>query len=336
MPEMTKRTGENSLGRGTDRLRLLLVEDSVLDSDLVNARLIRSGLATDSSRVEDEAGLRAALLAGPWDVILVDYTLPGFSGPEAIAICSELAPDVPCIIVTGTLSLEQATGSMRSGVVDCFVKDNISGLTQAVRREVESARRIVEHRRREAALVADNHRLEAKHAKEAMKADRLLRESETLLRAVIDNAPVEIAVFDRVGHVTFVGGKGLEAFGAPVDSIDQLSSTLDHGALDELEIACAQAFEGKSADRIFKVADTGREWEVRFNPVRDLAGNVSSVVAVAVDVTERPAHGRRPAASTRPRPPAEMVLAAVESAADREAVLVAMAGFNGYGASPWL
>jgi PAS domain S-box-containing protein len=318
----------NPLRRATDPLRLLLVEDSVLDGDLVTARLVRSGLATDTARVEDEAGLRSALLAGPWDVILVDYTLPGFSGPEAIGICSELAPDVPCIVVTGTLSLEQATGSMRSGVVDCFVKDNLAGLPQAVRREVESARRTAEHRRREAALVAENRRLEAKHEREAMKADRLLRESETLLRAVIDNAPVEIAVFDRVGHVTFVGGKGLEAFGAPDDAVDLLDGRLDQRALDEIEIACAQAFEGNASARIFKVADTGREWEIRFNPVPDRAGKVSSVVAVAVDVTERPA-------TTGHRRPAIAVREEVEGTVDGEALLVAMAGFNGYGASPW-
>src|ERR1700736_713453 len=217
------------LHRATDRLRLLLIEDSVFDGELVTEHLVRSGLATHSSRVDDEAGLRSALVAGPWDVILVDYTLPGFSGPEAIAVCSELAPDVPCIVVTGTLSLEQATDSMRSGVVGCCVKDNIAALTQAGRREVESARRTVEHRHREAALVAENHRLEAKHAREAMKAAKLLRESETLLRAIIDNAPVEIAVFDRVGHVTLVGGKGLEAFGAPDDAVDLLASRLDQG-----------------------------------------------------------------------------------------------------------
>lgn len=79
------------------------------------------------------------------------------------------------------------------------------------------------------------------------------------------------------------------------------------------------------------MADTGREWEVRFNPVRDPAGQVSSVVAVAVDVTERPARGRRVEATARYSSPAEM-----ETAADREAILVALTGFNGYGASPGL
>jgi PAS domain S-box-containing protein len=286
----------------SDRLRLLLIEDSVDDTDLVTARLARAGLATNSTRVDDEAGLRSALLDGPWDVILIDYTLPGFSGPAAIAICGELAPDAPRMVVTGTLSLDEATKSMRSGVVDCFVKDDLGGLTQAVRREVASARRSVEHRRREEALLEENRRLEAKYATEAKEADRLLRESESLLRAVIDNAPVEIAVFDRHGRVEFVGGQGLEAFGAPDQVMGVLDTRLEQGALDEIESARAQAFAGDSPVRILKLPETGRDWEVRFSPVRDLAGAVTRVVAVAADVTERPARRRRlgPIAGRRP------------------------------------
>ena len=307
---MSQLDGRNAHVPAADRLRLLHVEDSVTDSALVSARLTRSGLATDSSRVDDAAGLRAALLAGPWDVILVDYTLPGFSGPDAIAMCTELAPEVPCMVVTGTLSLEQATDSIRSGVVDCFVKDNLEKLTLAVRREVESARRTEKYRRREADLLEQNRRLEAKHEREAMEADRLLRESESLLRAVIDNAPVEIAVFDRDGQLAFVGGQSLDAFGAPDEAVDLLASRLDKSAMDEMEHARGQAFEGHSPVRMLKLADTGREWEVRFNPVRDLAGIVSSVVVVAMDVTERPSRGRR-------RRPAEAVPASVEAAVDQ-------------------
>ncbi|MEP7105085.1 MAG: response regulator [Chloroflexota bacterium] len=303
---------EASFGRDGDRLRLLHVEDSVDDGALVVARLARSGLDAESSRVDDAVGLRSALLAGPWDVILVDYTLPGFSGPEAIAMCTELAPDVPCMVVTGTLSLEQATDSMRSGVVDCFVKHELGGLTQAVRREVDSARRTAEHRGREAALIAENHRLEAKHARETAEADRLLRESESLLRAVIDNAPVEIAVFGRDGRMAFVGGQGLEDLGAPDQAVDLLTSRLDQAALDEMETARDQAFAGKSPVRRFQLPDTGREWEVRFNPVRGAGAAVTSVVVVAVDVTERPARSRRLAAAGArgQRTPALAVVAA--------------------------
>jgi PAS domain S-box-containing protein len=316
MPVMSKHKEEwaSADPRTTDHLRVLLVEDSVFDADLVTARLASSGLDIDISRVDDASGLRSTLRAAPWDLILVDYTLPGFSGPAAIAICSDLAPEIPCIVVTGTLSLEQATDSMRAGVVDCFVKDNIDGLSQAIRREVESARRTLEHRRREAALLAENRRLQDKHETEAMEADRLLRESEALLRAVIDSAPVEIAVFDRDGRVAYMGGKGLEAFGAPDLDRDELTGALDQPALDELETACAQAFEGNSPIRTFKLADTRREWEVRFGPVRDLDGVVTSVVAVAVDVTERPARAGRVEAAAHRRPSVETVPASVKVA----------------------
>ena len=83
------------------------------------------------------------------------------------------------------------------------------------------------------------------------------------------------------------------------------------------------------------MGDTGREWEVRFNPVLDLAGKVTSVVAVAVDVTERPARGRRIHATALHHRPATPVPDGVERTVVGEAILAAIMDTNGHGARPW-
>ena len=107
----------------------------------------------DTSRVDGAEALRTALLFGRWDAILSDYGLPGFSGEESVAICRELAPQTPCMLVTGSLTLEEAASSMRGGVVDCFIKDDLTRLPGALRREVKKARAALEATEREALLV---------------------------------------------------------------------------------------------------------------------------------------------------------------------------------------
>ena len=110
----------------------------------------------DTSRVDSAEALRTALLFGRWDAILSDYGLPGFSGEESVAICRELAPQTPCMLVTGSLTLEEAASSMRGGVVDCFIKDDLTRLPGALRREVKKARAALEATEREALLVRQN------------------------------------------------------------------------------------------------------------------------------------------------------------------------------------
>ena len=140
----------------TSKFRLLLVEDSPTDAELLTAQLERLHLEVDSSRVDSAEALRTALLFGRWDAILSDYGLPGFSGEESVAICRELAPQTPCMLVTGSLSLEEAASSMRGGVVDCFIKDDLSRLPGALRREVKKAGLAFDASEREALLVRQN------------------------------------------------------------------------------------------------------------------------------------------------------------------------------------
>ncbi|HET6497279.1 MAG TPA: PAS domain S-box protein, partial [Thermoleophilia bacterium] len=120
-------------------LRVLFVEDSSDDVELMLGRLCKGGIEPLWKRVQTEASLREALADGTWQVALVDFNLPGFGGLQALALLAEAAPDVPSITVSGAISEEIAVATITAGAVDYVLKDNLTRLAPAVRRAVEGA-----------------------------------------------------------------------------------------------------------------------------------------------------------------------------------------------------
>jgi two-component system, cell cycle sensor histidine kinase and response regulator CckA len=138
----------------SEPLRVLLVEDSDADALLLEVELRRQGFVPEIQRVETEASLRAAL-ERPWDMVLADYSLPRFSAVRALAVVKESAPDLPLIVVSGSVGEEDLVAVMRAGASDYVLKDNLSRLAAAIRRELAEAeanrlRREAERVRREA------------------------------------------------------------------------------------------------------------------------------------------------------------------------------------------
>ncbi len=82
-------------------LRILLVEDSRDDADLVRFALEDAGLAFELLRVGDEAALRDAVASFAPDAAVSDLNLPGYSGLAALALLRELRPDMPLVLMTG-------------------------------------------------------------------------------------------------------------------------------------------------------------------------------------------------------------------------------------------
>src|SRR5689334_248298 len=108
------------------RYRILHLEDSAIDAELVAAHLARSGLACTIRLVADRAVYAAALSDEAFDLILADYVLPGFDGLEALALARELAPNTPFIFVSGTLGEEEAVEAVKRGATDYVVKQRIA------------------------------------------------------------------------------------------------------------------------------------------------------------------------------------------------------------------
>jgi len=120
-------------------LRLLLVEDSEDDAELVVAQLHQGGYDVDVVRVETVEEMTAALRAGGRDIVISDYALPTFSAPAAFKALREAGLDLPFVMVSGTVGEEVAVELMRIGVHDFVLKGNMRRLTSVVERELRDA-----------------------------------------------------------------------------------------------------------------------------------------------------------------------------------------------------
>ncbi len=119
------------------RIKVLLVEDRVEDAELLLREMRRSGLTIVSRRVENEADYQEALDKFAPDLILSDYTLPGFDGPLALKIAAERRPDTPFIFVSGTIGDERAIEALKQGAIDYVLKDNRVRLVPAIERALK-------------------------------------------------------------------------------------------------------------------------------------------------------------------------------------------------------
>ena len=120
-------------------LKVLLIEDCEDDALLVLRVLRRGGFDLRWERVETAEDLRSCLISQPWDVIISDHNLPGFDAVAALAIVQQSQLDIPFIVVSGTIGEMAAVEMMRSGAHDYLMKDNLTRLPEAIRREVRDA-----------------------------------------------------------------------------------------------------------------------------------------------------------------------------------------------------
>ena len=135
----------------SDPLRILILEDSTTDAELIERTLRRAGLEFTAQRVQSEAAFRAALAGTPPQVVLADYNVPGFRGDAALAIARGLAPELPVIFVSGIIGEELAVELVKNGATDYVLKDRLERLPFAIRRALDEAEQRAGRRRAEEA-----------------------------------------------------------------------------------------------------------------------------------------------------------------------------------------
>ncbi len=186
------------MGGTTERkergLRVILVEDNDDDATLLVRELKRS-FDLEYEHVTTRTALQAALQRETWDIVISDWALPTFNGLEAFQIVREIDRELPFIIVSGTISEENAVEALRAGVQDFVIKGRFARLAPAIVRELREA----ETRRQKRLAEADLERQRAETER-----------SERLLRNVLQSVPDGVIVVDVEGRIVVWGG-GIDA-----------------------------------------------------------------------------------------------------------------------------
>jgi signal transduction histidine kinase len=135
------------------KIKLLQVEDDETDSLLVLRQLKKEGFDVDYVRVKTRPDLEAELDKGGWDIVISDYSMPGFSGLEALRVFKARNLDIPFILVSGTVGEDLAVSIMKEGADDYLMKSALSRLGPAVTRELEEMQLRIEKKQAQLELI---------------------------------------------------------------------------------------------------------------------------------------------------------------------------------------
>ncbi len=141
-------------------LNVLIVDDSGDDVLLLARELRRGDYDPCCFRVETTGEMYQALDRGAWDIILADYALSQFSGPEALKLAKERGLDLPFVLVSGKIGEETAVELMKCGAHDFIMKSNLTRLNSVVARELREAENRRQKRLADQALRENQQRLE--------------------------------------------------------------------------------------------------------------------------------------------------------------------------------
>ncbi|HJS66112.1 MAG TPA: response regulator [Nitrospiraceae bacterium] len=133
-------------------LRLLHLEDDPIDGELIVTTLIEGGIPCQSQRVDTRQAFVAALKEGRMNVILADYSVPGFDGMTALTLARQHCPDVPFLFVSATIGEELAIDTMLQGATDYVLKQRLGRLVPSVQRALRELDDRAERKRVEEAL----------------------------------------------------------------------------------------------------------------------------------------------------------------------------------------
>ncbi len=274
-------------------LKILLLEDSDDDAILIERFLHRDLEGCAIFRVESLTDFMAQVGRVSFDVVVSDYMLGGFTGMEAVKHLNSIGSEIPFILISGTVGEDIAVDALKAGVSDYVMKNNLTRLPSAIRREV----------------MASQIRRQKKSAEKILQANR------ANLIALIENTSDSIWSINRNLQITILNQASRDLF-SMVFAIEMnpgayFPDVLPPSVHKEWDVFIKTAFIGAKSQHEIGFALTDGNvmvMEVSVNPILDDERNVSGVSFFAKDITEQKRVNDRLAASLNEK---EILLAEV-------------------------
>ncbi|MRR17883.1 MAG: PAS domain S-box protein [Deltaproteobacteria bacterium] len=252
-------------------LRVLMIEDSEDDALLLTRLLKKSGYEPSTERVQTAEDMISALSSRPWDILLCDYHLPGFSALDAIEILKKMNLDIPLIIVSGVIGEETALDCIHRGASDYIMKGNLARLGLAVKRALENKDMRVKRKQNEEAL----------------------RVSEEKYRTILDSIGEGYYEVDLTGNFTFFNDALCRIWGYPKEEMMGLNNRTyaDPATARTLYEVHKKVYEtgrpGKLFDyEIISKDRTKRVIQSSFTLLKDTDGKAIGFRGIVRDITE--------------------------------------------------
>jgi two-component system cell cycle sensor histidine kinase/response regulator CckA len=253
------------------KVRVLFVEDSQNDVELIVRQLRKGGFLPEWEVVDTAETMEAALARGGWDVIISDHSMPRFDAPAALDVLKASGQDLPFIVVSGNIGEEMAVTCMKAGAHDYVTKGHLARLVPALSRELREADQ--RHQRRQA--------VEA------------LRKSEERYRLLVENAADLITVIDMDGRVTFASPSVERVLGyRPEEITGHRVMDFVHGDdAGVVETAIAEAMKEGAPITMndLRIRHRDGSWRIFEGSGARLAGDhaPAQLVVAARDITDR-------------------------------------------------
>ncbi|MBV8030399.1 MAG: response regulator [Betaproteobacteria bacterium] len=228
-----------------EALRTLVLEDQATDAELAVAALAEGGLRCAPILATGRAAFEAAFAAGRFDLVLADYSLPGYTGLDALAFVRRTDPLVPFILVSGALGEERAVEALRAGATDYILKHGLARLAPAVRRALGERRERERHLATSRALEQSQERLRAlsRRLLEVQEAERrsLARDLHDDIGQALTALKIQLESLGRSGAAAAPAQVQacIETTQHALERVRQLSLNLRPLQLDDLGLVAA-------------------------------------------------------------------------------------------------
>ncbi|NJL62934.1 MAG: response regulator [Methylacidiphilales bacterium] len=251
------------------QLMFLLLEDSLFDAELIQALITEGGITCEIIQTKTGGEFENALLENCFDLILSDYSLPGFDGIAALEIAQRICPHTPFIFVTATMGEEVAIETLKSGATDYVLKQRLERLLPSIKR----------------ALREDEERRARQHA------ENELQRRDREFYALVENIPDIILRYDKNFRTLYVNPAVTQITGfAPEFFLNKTPAEQGYPKsvylpwLEEMKLSFAQ-----KQRRLFEFelacVDGTHYLDVKMVPELNSNGEVDTLLAVIRDIT---------------------------------------------------